>query len=135
MKKLITALTVLLFISCSVDDEPQRPNLNLQAVPIESVTVPEYFEQGQTYQIDLNYIQPTNCYAFYDIYYAKEDNIRTIAIINTVYDSDTCEAINLEQEQSFNFIVTDEEAYIFKFWQGKDANGEAIYLTMEIQVQ
>ena len=135
MKKLITALTVLLFISCSVDDEPQRPNLNLQAVPIESVTVPEYFEQGQTYQIGLNYIQPTNCYAFYDIYYVKEDNIRTIAIINTVYDSDTCEAINLEQEQSFNFIVTNEEPYIFKFWQGEDANGENIYLTMEIPVQ
>ena len=122
-------------MSCSVDDEPQPPNLNLEAVPIESVTVPEYFEQGQTYQIDLNYIQPTNCYAFYDIYYVKEDNIRTIAIINTVYDSDTCEAINLEQEQSFNFIVTNEETYIFKFWQGEDANGENIYLTMEIPVQ
>ncbi|AUC74795.1 MULTISPECIES: hypothetical protein [unclassified Olleya] len=134
MKKLITALIVLLFMSCSVDEE-QRPRLNLEPIPIESVTVPEYFEQGQTYQIDLNYIQPTNCYAFYDIYYVKEDNIRTIAIINSVYDSDTCEDSNLEVEKSFNFIVTDQEDYIFKFWQGEDANGENVYLTMEIPVQ
>lgn len=133
MKKLITALTVLILTSCSLEE--QQPSLHLEPVSIQSVSLPEYFEQGQTYQIDLNYIQPTNCYAFYDIYYVKEDNIRTIAIINSVYDNDTCEDSNLEIEKSFNFIVTDQEDYIFKFWQGEDANGEGVYLTMEIPVQ
>jgi hypothetical protein len=133
MKKLLTALTMLIVLSCSLDDQEQ--NMHLETLPIDSATIPEHFQEGQTYQIDLTYTKPTTCHSFYDLYYVKNGNTRTIAVINSVLDNTSCETVDLEMEKSFNFVVNNSETYIFKFWQGEDDEGNDIYLTMEIPVQ
>ncbi|PKG52102.1 MULTISPECIES: hypothetical protein [Olleya] len=133
MKKLLTALTMLIVLSCSLDDQEQ--NMHLETLPIDSASMPEYFQEGQTYQIDLNYTKPTTCHSFYDLYYVKDGNTRTVAVINSVLDNTSCETVDLEMEKSFNFVVNNSETYVFKFWQGEDDEGNDIYLTMEIPVQ
>jgi len=35
---------------------------------------------------------------------------------------------------TFNFKVTSNGSYIFKFWQGEDEAGETQYLTIEVPV-
>lgn len=132
MKKLFIALLALFILSCSLDE---NQSVSYLPVPIESVSMPESFVQGQTYQIDLTYLKPNNCYSFHDIYFVKEDNTRTVAIINAVLDSGNCQTSGAEIETSFNFIVNDTGSYIFKFWQGEDNQGEDIYLTIEIPVE
>ena len=37
-------------------------------------------------------------------------------------------------EATFNFIVTSNGSYIFKFWQGVDENDEDQYLIIEVPV-
>jgi hypothetical protein len=37
-------------------------------------------------------------------------------------------------EYSFNFQVTSTKPYIFKFWQGKDTEGNNIFLEIEVPV-
>ncbi|WP_272023175.1 hypothetical protein [Olleya namhaensis] len=133
MKKLLTALTMLIVLSCSLYDQEQ--NMHLETLPIDSASMPEYFQEGQTYQIDLNYTKPTTCHSFYDLYYVKDGNTRTVAVINSVLDNTSCETVDLEMEKSFNFVVNNSETYVFKFWQGEDDEGNDIYLTMEIPVQ
>ena len=133
MKKLLTALTMLIVLSCSLDDQEQ--NMHLETLPIDSASMPEYFQEGQTYHIDLNYTKPTTCHSFYDLYYVKDGNTRTVAVINSVLDNTSCETVDLEMEKSFNFVVNNSETYVFKFWQGEDDEGNDIYLTMEIPVQ
>lgn len=133
MKRLlILSLTLILFVSCDVDDDD---DYRLDVLPIENVTMPETFTLGETYPITVSYFRPTSCHSFKDFYYLKNNNERTVAIINYELIDDDC--VILEDElvdATFNFIVTSNGSYIFKFWQGVDENNEDQYLIIEVPV-
>ena len=119
--------------SCDVDDD--YVDYNFEFIPIENVVIPESFNLGDTYQISMTYFKPTSCYAFHDFYYASEGNERTVAVINVVFESSNCVALEDEPvEVFFNFIAKYNQTYVFKFWQGEDENGEDIFLTYEVPV-
>jgi hypothetical protein len=134
MKKLLAlSLTLLLFVSCSIDDDNQ--SYSLEILPVESVDIPDEFMLGETYPITVSYFRPTTCHFFDQFYYAKDLNERTVAPITYVVEGTDCEQfIDELVEATFNFIVTSNGSYIFKFWQGEDAAGEAQYLTIEVPV-
>ncbi|WP_223550197.1 hypothetical protein [Aestuariivivens sp. NBU2969] len=138
MKK-IFALSCLFifFLSCSTDHD--STSYTLEIMPVESVDIPSEFELGKTYPITVKYYRPTTCYAFRDFYYVKENNMRTVAPINYVFEhemeNNSCTDLQDELvEATFNFIVTSNGSYIFKFWQGEDNTGEDQYLTIEVPV-
>ncbi|WP_242203398.1 hypothetical protein [Aestuariivivens insulae] len=138
MKKFfILCCIVTLFVSCSTDDD--YTNYDLEILPVESVDIPDEFELGEVYPITVRYYRPSTCHAFRNFYYVKDNNIRTVAPITYVFehDSGNTSCTDLEDElveASFNFIVTGNGSYIFKFWQGEDTNGEDQYLTIEVPV-
>ena len=39
-----------------------------------------------------------------------------------------------EASYTFNFYVTSNGSYIFKFYQGEDTNGQDVFLTIEVPV-
>lgn len=126
-------LTIITFLSCSVDDD--SIDYNFEFIPIEEVGIPESFNLGETYQIDLTYYRPTTCHAFHDFYYVANENQRTVAIINIVYDNSNCEPLEDElMDVSFDFKAIYNQTYMFKFWQGEDDNGDDIYLIYEVPV-
>ena len=126
-------MALALFTSCSVGNDNYN-NYTLEILPVESVDIPQEFTLGEVYPITVSYYRPSTCYLFRDFYYEKENNIRTVAPINRVFES-TCEPLdNVLTEDTFNFIVTSNGSYIFKFWQGKDSNDEDVYLTIEVPV-
>ncbi len=134
MKKIVLLLSVLfLFNSCSMDDESDKFHYAL--LPIESVDIPAEFTLGETYDITIRYFRPSTCHAFDGFYYEKNLNTRTIAVQNVIFEQNNC--VNLSEtlvEQNLEFYVTNNGSYIFKFWQGKDATGEDIFLEYEIPV-
>ena len=134
MKRLLVlCLTLVLFASCSLDDN--STDYSFEILPVESVDIPEAFELGEIYPITVSYVRPTTCHSFREFYYLKENNERTVAPVNYVFEQNNCE--DLEEslvEATFNFIVTSNGSYIFKFWQGEDANGEDQYLIIEVPV-
>jgi hypothetical protein len=133
MKKIVSLLALFfLFNSCS----PETNNYYLfELLPVHSVEIPTEFTLGEIYPIKVNYISPSTCHTFSSLYYVKDLNIRTIAIENAVLQGGNCEETpNNVVEYTFNFEVTSNGSYIFKFWQGKDANGENIYLEYEVPV-
>lgn len=134
MKKLIALILALfLFASCSINDDD--PNYSFEILPIESVDIPDEFVLGETYPITVSYFRPSTCHAFKEFYYLKENNERTVAAINYVFENNGCETLTGELiEATFNFIVTSNGSYIFKFWQGEDNNGEDQYLAIEVPV-
>ncbi|TWO33934.1 hypothetical protein E1J38_003935 [Seonamhaeicola sediminis] len=134
MKRVIMlCLTLTLFASCSVDDD--GINYSFEILPVESVDIPSEFVLGEVYPITISYFRPSTCYAFNEFYYLKELNERTVAPINYVFDRNDCENLTDELvEATFNFIVTSNGSYIFKFWQGEDSNGESLFLTIEVPV-
>lgn len=134
MKRLIVLVLVLVsFASCSVGDD--SVDFNLELLPIESVDIPNEFELGEVYPITVNYFRPSTCHSFREFYYLKENNERTVAVVNYEFLDNDCEVLEDELvEATFNFIVTNNGSYIFKFWQGEDTNGENQYLTIEVPV-
>ena len=135
MKKLILLLISLSFLSCSLDDGRNDITYHSEFVPIETAIVPDFFNYGEDNDITVTYIRPNTCYAFDDIYYRKDGFERTVAVVNTVYENaSNCEEVLEETETTFTVRATQEENYIFHFWQGVDDNGEDIYLTIEVPV-
>ena len=134
MKKiLILSFILILISSCSVDDD--RDNFNLEILPIESIDIPDSFTIGETYPITVSYLRPSSCHLFREFYYDKENNIRTVAVIDYKFLRSDCEDLEEELvEATFNFHVTSNGSYIFKFWQGEDDNGDNQYLTIEVPV-
>ena len=134
MKKLlILGFLLTLFSSCDIKDDGS--DFVLDILPVESVDIPDSFTIGEVYPITVTYLRPSTCHAFREFYYAKENNIRTVAVITYKFLDNDCEDLENElAEETFNFKVTSNGSYIFKFWQGEDDNGENQYLTIEVPV-
>lgn len=141
MKKIFALLSlVLMCVSCLPDDS-DYPKYHLELVPIDSVEIPMFFVQGETYDIKLFYKKLSTCHYPNGFYYQSEFNSRTIAVENVVYHRDDCSTDipeeDLIQQMNFDFKVTQQEetVYTFKFYQGTEENGTPIYLIVEVPVQ
>ena len=137
-KKVLTVLilisTLLFNYSCSLEDFDPEINFSIDVIAIESVDIDQEFILGQTHEIIMTYLAPTDCYEFNDFIYDVSGNQRTIAIVNTVYVRDNCEQINEMVEVSLNIEITSTETYVFRFFQGKDEQGNDQYHIVEVPV-
>ena len=134
MKKLVfLVLALVTLASCSIDDDSNQ--FYNEILPIESVDIPEEFVLGKIYPITVKYIRPAGCYAFFDFYYSRDLNQRTVAVVNSVFPNQNCGLTEeAEVEATFNFKVTSNGTYVFKFWQGKDDSGTDLYYIVEVPV-
>ena len=134
MKKIVLfAILITSLLSCSVDND--NTTYTYSVLPVESYVVPDSFTMGETYEIKLKYQKPSACHFFQGIYYDTNLNTRTIAIQTAVQDNQVCTTdVPPVSEVSFNFTVNNTGSYIFKFYKGKDANGENIFEEVEIPV-
>ena len=133
MKKIARLfIAIITLVGCTVGDD--RPNYHYEILPIESYTVPESFVLGQTYQIKMKYKKGTSCNQFQGFYYEKNLNIRTVAIQTVVSENSNCVADASSVEVSFNFYVTSNGSYIFKFYKGVDEAGNDLFHEVEIPV-
>jgi hypothetical protein len=132
MKKLLIYIFAFFALSCSIEDDSLNDYQEL--LPIESAIIPETVTVGIAEDVFLNYLRPTNCHAYNDIYYVKNEQERTVAIVSTYFASNNnCTALNAETEASFRFKATEVGMYTFKFWQGKNDEGEDEYLIYEVE--
>lgn len=133
MKRILFLFSMFLVLnSCSIDEGEKY---HLQLLAVEEAIVPDSFQLGGTYEIKLKYYRPSTCHAYDGLYYDKNLNTRIIAIRNVVFERDDCRPASTElTEASFNFHVTNNGSYIFKFWQGTDANGDDVYYEVEVPV-
>ena len=135
MKKIISLIVLFfLFNSCTSDSSP---SYSLSLLPIGSVDIPTEFTLGETYPITVYYNRPTTCHYFNGLYYDKNLNTRTIAVESVVEYRDNCQdlsAADAMDSYTFNFYVTSNGSYIFKFYQGKDDSGNDVFLEYEVPV-
>ncbi|MDY8137172.1 hypothetical protein [Aquimarina sp. 2201CG5-10] len=131
---LIIAITFC-FTGCSLDDD-ERTSFFYELVPIEAVNIPDEFERGRTYQITTSYFRPSTCHSFSGFDYDRLSNERTVSVVNVVFEDRPCD--NLDQtdtiDVSFDFFVGNEDSYVFRFWQGRNDQGENQFLTIEVPV-
>lgn len=134
MKTRVFLLFIGLTFLTSCGLESSDPEVRTEFMPVESVEIPEYFVQGDTYEILLSYIKPSSCYVFNNILFDIEGHERTVSILNTVYVNDNCEPQNELTTVGFDLTVSGDDVYLFKFYQGKDQYGVDQYHLVEVPV-
>lgn len=122
MKKVILIFSMLFLMACSAEDEFQ-----LHILTIDEAVTPASFDAGDVGFITVTYTLPNPCYNFYNLYYEYQGTSRVVAIRALEDLSTTCSQVTVEKEYTFPVQVSQSEDYTFKFWKGKDANGEDIF--------
>ncbi len=131
--RILFVMTMLLVNSCTNDD---APNFHFVPLQIVSADLPEFFSLNQTYQIRVTYRKPDSCTSFsgFDVT-PKDVTVRNVVLIGTKRtDQETCNETSSEDVATFGFEVQHFQTYIFRFWQGEDANGEQQYFEVEVPV-
>lgn len=129
----IILLLAISFYSCDIGDGDEQ--FQFEVMPITSVQMPDEFVLANTYEISISYNRPSECYEFNDFIYSVNGAERSIAVVNTVYTSDSgCSGSPEIVSVDFNFTVTSSETHIFKFFQGTDQDGTDLYHIVEIPV-
>lgn len=135
---LLCAITVaVISVSCSLDDD--QTNFKYATLETVSANLPDTFELGRVYNIDVKLLRPDEC-TFSETFDVKRDftdstNIRTVAAIGIVIDEPECAKANDEIQDAFQFEVLYTKPYVFRFYSGTDESGEAKFLEIEVPVK
>lgn len=133
MKKIAALIGIfLLTISCSTDTN--EPNIRYELVPVQNVIIGDELYFGEENVITVEYVKPSTCHGFNGFLYEKEDFTRTIGVQNYVVENSDCQVTTEVIDKDFIFQPTSTGTYTFKFWQGKDANGDNIFLEIQRDV-
>lgn len=133
MKKLLILVILLsAFSSCSIEDDSE--DFYYEVMPIESVDLPENFVLGETHSIGVTYRRTSTCHVFFNFANTIDGNERTIAVVNRVLVEPTCDQDDTEVTINFNFTVSSNEPYVFRFFQGENEEGEDQYYMVEVPV-
>jgi len=145
MKRLILLFaSALLLVSCDTDDD--GPNVAYEFAEITETDLPDYFETGETYDIEVSYQLPSACHNYYTYQSGEErseekDSTLVVEIrALTTYDPNLTECTQ-EDSLSGNFTIENVKInskefnnYHFKFLTGGDEDNNAQYLNVEIPV-
>ena len=120
--------------SCN-DDDDNYHDYHLEYVNVTSADLPDAFVYGQTYRINFTAELPNSCYFNYNQYdYIYEGTARLIYPIAHVDDGVPCTLNIRETTYSIPVQALQSEPYIFKFYQGEDADGQDMFLIIEVPV-
>lgn len=134
---LCAGIVAVISVSCSIDDD--QTNFKYATLETVSANLPDTFELGKVYKIDVKMLRPNECtYSeTFDVHrdFTDSTNIRTVAAIGIVLDQEDCAVVNDSIQNSFQFEVIYTKPYVFKFYTGADENGEAEFLEIEVPVK
>ena len=146
MKKLLLIFVAALTLA-SCDNNDDYSNFYYEYVTTEEADVPAEMEIGKIYRIHVDYIKPTTCYQYVNLDYRRsiediddvdgtpvETQVRTIGIVNRVFEEEDCEVLEETKQVFFDFEPREEGPYVFRFWIGEDEEGEDIFLEYEAEV-
>ncbi|MBT8307401.1 MAG: hypothetical protein KJN85_10735 [Maribacter sp.] len=131
---LIAILVSLSFTSCDLGDD--GPNFHFVPLVIESVEMPESFDLNETYEINVTYTIPDGCtfYEGFDVVKEATSIRKVVAVGAKRTDQEACTEVVRQEMASFDFVVLYDQEYLFRFYQGEDANGEQQFLEVEVPV-
>jgi hypothetical protein len=137
MKKLFLLILIsLLYVSCSTESEAE--DVTFELLPVNTIELPTSFKVNKENIIKVKFIRPTDCYAFNKFYNEQDGATRTFVVESTVFENGSCSALasgNNVATQILKFRPEQIGEYTLKFWQGKDMNGDDLFLTYNILVE
>lgn len=133
MKKIIYYfILITAFAACTPKDN--APDEKLVILPVAEVTFPTTFEENVVSEIPIKFALPNGCHRFYDFYYLKSDNTRTVAIVAVNSNQEVCSQNVTIATQILKFKPALAGTYTFKFYKGQDAAGADEFFEYEAVV-
>lgn len=125
-----------IFFLNGCDIESEGSNFNFVTLRILDAQVPESFDINNVYDIQVTYERPNGCTFFEGFDVTRVDqNTREIVAIGTEFiDEMACTQAIEEVVANFQFEVVYNGPYTFRFYNGNDAEGNAIYLEYVVEV-
>ncbi len=139
MKKVLMPLILLVACSwlgsCDLDDD--TPNFYFTALRTVDVDIPEAFVFGETYDIDVTYQRPNGCTYFegFDVTKTAQTDRDVVVVGSVLTDEErACTQAVTEVVATMQFRVIYTGEYHFRFYAGKDAEDNDIYLEYTVPV-
>jgi len=130
-------LVPFLYLSCS--NEPETEDVTLELLPVSEVELPVNFTINKDNIIKVHFIRPSECYAFNQFYYEMNGSVSTFAVESKVSHSKNggCPPLQSNNILSQNLKFRPEQTgqYTLKFWNGKDTNGNDLFLIYTILIE
>jgi hypothetical protein len=134
MKKLLV-LTCVFLLSLACSPESDTTKIHYELLPVASYEMPSSFTANQDNNIQISFLRPTSCHGFDGFFYEKNENTRTVAVQSFVLEQSNCNPTTQNVIQTLKFHPTASGVYLFKFWKGKDTNGDDIFEEATVEVQ
>jgi|SRR5690606_35194905 len=123
----------ILAVSC-LDDEPVV-NVSYQYRPIDSIQIDSVYSVFQVTEIKTFYSTSNTCQEFFNYDYTALGNERTVAIIAAEVEEPNCTDITEIESFTLKFRPERPGTYSFRFWNGKDENGQDKFIIREIEIR
>lgn len=122
----------ILTVSC-LDDEPVM-NVSYQYRPIDSIQIDSIYPARQVTEIKTFFTTTNGCQQFFDYDYTILGNERTVSVITSEVQEAGCTEITEVESAILRFSPTESGTYRFRFWNGKDADNQDIFIITEVQI-
>ncbi len=133
LRVFLMMLALTAWTGCSNGDD--GPESTFEPLVITSAELPESFRLGELYQIPITYQLPDGCTEFHTLSMGTpSQNERDVLAIGRRVDADGCTLQVREGTETLIFQVLFDQTYIFRFWQGENADGEPQFLEIEVPV-
>lgn len=139
MKKVLMPFLLIVacswFISCEVDDD--SPNFYFTSLTTVEAQMPESFEFGKTYDIEVTYLRPNGCTFFegFNVSQTAETGRDVVVVGSVLTDEDTvCTQAVEEVVATLKFNVIYTKDYVFRFYAGDDEDGNPTFLEYTIPI-
>ncbi|SMC61173.1 hypothetical protein SAMN06296427_104248 [Moheibacter sediminis] len=119
-------------VSC-LDDEPVM-NVTYQYRPIDSIQIDSIYPARQVTEIKTFFTTTNGCQQFFDYDYTILGNERTVSVITSEIQDGGCTEITESKSFVLKFNPASSGTYTFRFWNGKDADGQDTFIIREIVV-
>ncbi|HLA55878.1 MAG TPA: hypothetical protein VK623_07240 [Flavobacterium sp.] len=126
MKKIIFALLIAFTIwSCSLGDDTGAQFL---VGPVQDVEMASNYKVDSTSKITIHYKRVSDCHIFNGLYYGISGNTRTVAIKFVRVEGTNCQPDDESvYEVPLYFKPMMAGTYTFKFFTGRDSEGNELY--------
>lgn len=133
MRKIILVVLVAFgVVSCSLDGSEQAEFI---LAPIQDVTMATSYKVDSISVITVRYKRPDDCHIFNGYYYYPQGMTRTCAVeFVHLTDQSDCMPDDDVYEIPLNFKPAVPGVYLFRFWDGNDADGSQHYFEAEAEV-
>jgi hypothetical protein len=134
-KVLIWAVLVVMYPLSSCNLEDDSVNFHFVNLKVVDVSLPEYFELYESYEIQVTYLRPNNCTIFDGFNIEKSGpTTRDVVAVGTELEHSNCVEIGAEATETFTFTCHYSDSYTFRFWSGVNPDGSQQFLEYQVPV-